>query len=265
MIGHHTIGRLQTRTRREKRALAHVTATSSRALVMISGGKRPATVRDGLRPGIPVSGPAAVGPAGRERAVELHRIRAQVQRLFNERDLRVVARAAAHQGVEARRTDIAATTLGESKAEIECSGALQVGQVAIEQLFLQRHGGGGDHQLAAQRLRDGDGRHHVCYGFSGSGPGLDDTDGAASSLILPVPRERIGDVRDHGALTRARLQSAGREPAAVGTLYRLFDLVVQQGCGLSGSVFGATISGGGHGSGARQRTGVNRVRAARRN
>ncbi|MNO36488.1 hypothetical protein D3C76_265570 [compost metagenome] len=115
--------------------------------------------------------------------------------------------------VELGQAHVAATALGQGEAEIQPAVAHQVGQILVDDLLLQGHGGRGDHQALAGGLRRGNRRQAVGHGLAGTGAGFHrDNRGVATApafvVGVDIP-EDFGDFSDHQALAVTRFEALG--------------------------------------------------------
>jgi len=129
---------------------------------------------------------------------------------------------AAGPTVQLELADVASAPLGQGKAEGLRQALGQRGQVFVNQLLLQRHGGCGDHHTRVARQRQHDGGHAVGQRLAHARTGLDDGNGTrrfqrldGAVLVLGGLAqvglgEGAGHLFGHQALARARAQAAAR-------------------------------------------------------
>ncbi|MCY1513627.1 hypothetical protein D9M68_481360 [compost metagenome] len=206
-------------------ALLEVRAMAVGALAVVGGQARPVGVLQGFRPAVAVAVPAVAGEL-------LDHLGEQLLALLVDVDAKplvgeqlgggALRLAFLQQAVELGQAQVAAAALGQGEAEIQAAVAHQVGQVLVDDLLLQGHGGGGDHQAFACRLGGGNRRQAVGHGLAGAGTGLD---GHHRRLAVAMPlvvaldgAEHLGDFGDHQALAIARLEALGFEEARIGAL-----------------------------------------------
>ena len=232
VVGDDDIGVLQGVAGLEETALADIGTAPAAALAVIGGDAEPGFLGDSVGPVVAVAIPLApaqgvdhgvvnrqgVGAAGRA-----HVIGVQGQQ--------AVAALPQHT-VQLRQADIAAPTLGQRETEIQPAVATDIGQVLVDELFLQGDGGGGHHQALVHCPGDGYRRHRVGNRLAGAGAGLDDAHCRRGSRIPGAgnTRQAVGDFRDHLALAPARTQGLALDNGGVGAANLAFQFLAQQGC-----------------------------------
>ncbi|MCY1173450.1 hypothetical protein D9M73_136100 [compost metagenome] len=221
-------------------ALAEVRAMTVGALAVVGGQARPVGVFKRGGPTVAVAVPLIAGEffdhAGEQLLAGL--VDLDLEAFFFEQlrsgSLRV---AFLEQHVEFGQAHVAPAPLGQGEAEIQPAVAHQVGQVLVDDLLLQGHGGRGDHQALAGGLGRGDRRQAVGHGLAGTGAGFHrDNRGVATAPAFVVGvdiTQDLGDFGDHQALAVARLEALGFEKTRVGALDRGFEFSADHG--LSGA------------------------------
>ena len=206
-------------------ALLEIRAMTVGALAVVGGQLRPANVLQLLRPAIAVAIPFIAGELLDHRGEQLLALLVDVDaKAFFLEQLRgsALRGAVLQQVVELGQAQVAATPLGQGEAEVQAAVAQQIRQILVHDLFLQGHGGGGDHQALASGLGGGDGGQAVGHRLAGTGARLDRHHGRITQTLTLVigldGAEHLGDLGDHQALAIARLERLGLEKARIGAL-----------------------------------------------
>jgi hypothetical protein len=109
-----------------------------------------------------------------------------------------ISRAARH-AVELELADVATTPLGQRKAKRLGHLRRQGGQVLVDELLLERHGGGGDQHPRVARQRQRDGRRAVGQRLAHAGAGLDHGDRAhrLGRVVVRLAQRGLGKSAGH--------------------------------------------------------------------
>lgn len=217
-------------------ALLEVRAVAACALAVVGGQPCPVLVFQGLGPAVTVTVPAVASEL-LDHAVE------QLLAALVDFDAEAffleqlgggrLGMAFLQQDVELGQAQVAATAFGQGEAEVEPAVAHQVGQILENDLLLQGHGRGGDHQALAGGLGGRDGCQAVGHGLAGTGARLDchhgRLAGTAAFIVAGDVAKHLGHFGDHQALAIARLEALGFEKTRIGALDGGFEFVADHG------------------------------------
>ena len=206
-------------------ALLEIRAVAVGALAVVGGQGAPDLVFQLLGPAVAVAVPAVAGELLDHLAVELLAVLVDVDaEAFFLEHLRggALCLAFLQQHVQLGQAQVAATALGQGEAELQPGIAHQVRQVLVDDLLLQRHGRGGNHQALAGGLGGGDGGQAVGHRLAGTGARLHGHHGGLAvtlAFVVGLDRaEHLGHFGNHQALAIAGLEPLGFEETAVGAL-----------------------------------------------
>ncbi|MNO67271.1 hypothetical protein D3C76_580740 [compost metagenome] len=221
-----------------ERALLEVRAVAVGALAVVGGQARPVLIFQGLGPAVAVAVPFVTGKlldhAGEQLLAGFIDLDLEAF-LFEQLCRRALGMTFLKEDVELGQAQVAPPPLGQGEAEVQPAVADEVGQVLVDDLFLQRHRRGGDDQALARGLGRRDRRQAISHGLAGTRAGLDRDHSriaTAPTFIVALDiTQYLGDFGDHQALAVAGLEALGFEKTRVGALDLGFEFVTDHGSG----------------------------------
>ena len=197
VVSHHHFGFLNFAPRDEERAFAVVVTVAVQTAGLVGAEPAPQIVADGFIGVIAQAVPFIAIKIAFQRCAELL-LGFVVGReiVVEERQQILLRRLAAGKPCQVTRADVAPAAKGGRKPQVGDDFAQQ-GQIFAEDLVLQGHVGGADHQRFVLLPRDGDAGNEIRQGFPDAGRGFN------RQMSPVVPGERFCHVGNHLPLRRS--------------------------------------------------------------